>query len=88
VNADTLRLLSTYVIAAIVIAGSYLLLVIPTPDISSDAKLALVTANTGLVLGFIFNRESTTAGQRAAERAVSLGANTAAPANQMTVTAP
>lgn len=79
-TADTARLFATYAIAVVVIIGLFVLLLIPTPEIPPEAKLAIVTTNFGLVLGWVFNRESTAGGQRSAERAVSLGASTTAAA--------
>lgn len=75
-QADTLRLVATYGIAALVLLGCFVLLLIPT-QIGADSLVPFITGTVGLVLGFVFNRESTTGGQRSAERAVTLGANTA-----------
>jgi hypothetical protein len=78
-NADTIRLLFTYVIALLVLVGCFILLINPPATIDGAVLIPFVTGTTGLVLGFVFNRESTTAGQRSAERAVTLGANTSSP---------
>lgn len=75
-NSDNIRLLFTYTIAALVLIGCFILLVIPS-QVGQEGLVPFVTGVVGVVLGFVFNRESTTAGQRASERAVSLGANTA-----------
>lgn len=77
-SADTIRLAATYLIAILVLLGSFVLLLFPS-QVTSDQLLPFLTGIIGMVLGFVFNRESTTAGQRSAERAVSLGANTAVP---------
>jgi len=73
-NSDTLRLLFTYTIAVLVLIGSFVLLVVPS-QVGSEGVIPFVTGVVGIVLGFVFNRESTTAGQRATERAVAQGAN-------------
>lgn len=88
-NADTLRLTFTYVIAIMILVGSFVLLLFPS-QVDQASLLPFITGIIGIVLGFVFNRESTTAGQRAAERSVTLGANTTnqAGTNTMTVTQP
>jgi hypothetical protein len=75
-SADTIRLAFTYAIAALTLVGCFFLLIFPS-QVGSEGLVPFVTGVVGVVLGFVFNRESTTAGQRASERAVSLGANTA-----------
>jgi membrane-bound ClpP family serine protease len=82
VNADTIRLLFTYTIAAMVLIGCFVLLVIPS-QVGAEGVVPFVTGIVGIVLGFLFNRESTTSGQRASERAMQQGAATA---NTPTVT--
>jgi hypothetical protein len=77
-SADTIRLAFTYAIATLVLIGCFFLLIFPS-QVGSEGLVPFVTGVVGVVLGFVFNRESTTAGQRSAERAVSLGANTASP---------
>lgn len=74
-SADTLRLAFTYVIAILILLGSFVLLLFPS-QVDQASLLPFITGIIGIVLGFVFNRESTTAGQRSAERAVTLGANT------------
>lgn len=74
-STDTIRLLFTYGIAAGAMIALFALLFVPTPEIEPQAKLALVTTNLGLVLGWALNKESATGGARAAERAVAQGAN-------------
>jgi hypothetical protein len=73
-NADTLRLWFTYGIAVMVLVGAFVLLIFPS-QVGSDSVVPFVTGIVGIVLGFVFNRESTTAGQRAAERSINQGAN-------------
>lgn len=75
-QADTIRLLFTYTIAAIVLVGCFILLIIPS-QVGQEGLVPFVTGVVGVVLGFVFNRESTTAGQRASERAMAQGANAA-----------
>jgi len=72
-NADTIRLLFTYTIAAMVLIGCFVLLVIPS-QVGAEGVVPFVTGIVGIVLGFLFNRESTTGGQRSAERAFDKGA--------------
>lgn len=72
-NADTIRLIFTYTIAVLVLVGSFLLLIFPS-QIGSEGVIPFVTGIVGIVLGFVFNRESTTSGQRASERAAAQGA--------------
>lgn len=76
-QADTIRLLATYGIAILVLVGCFVLLFFPS-QIEQTALVPFVTGTIGLVLGWVFNRESTNAGQRSSERAVTLGANTSA----------
>ena len=83
-NADTIRLLFTYAIATLILIGSFVLLLFPS-QLTGDSLVPFVSGIIGVVIGFVFNRESTTAGQRSAERAVTLGANTAG--NVPTITA-
>jgi hypothetical protein len=75
VNTDTIRLHYTYGIGIIVLIAAFALLLVPTPDISGEAKLAFVTFVAGIVLGFVFNRESSVSAARATERAIDQGAN-------------
>ena len=75
-NADTIRILFTYVIAVLVLLGSFILLVIPS-QVGAEGVIPFVTGIVGIVLGFVFNRESTTSGQRAQERATKQGADIA-----------
>lgn len=75
VNADTLRLTFTYVIAILILLGAFILLIFPS-QVDQANLLPFITGIIGVVLGFVFNRESTTAGARAQERAVQLGATT------------
>lgn len=73
-NADTIRLSFTYIIALLVLVGCFVLLIFPS-QVGSEGLVPFVTGIVGIVLGFVFNRESTTAGQRSAERAINQGAN-------------
>jgi hypothetical protein len=82
-NADTIRLLFTYSIAVLSLLGCFVLLVIPS-QVGQEGIVPFVTGIVGIVLGFVFNRESTTSGQRASERAVAQGVASAA--NQTTIT--
>lgn len=75
-QADTIRLWATYAIAVLVLVGSFVLLVYPT-QVPIDQIIPFVTGVVGLVLGWVFNRESTAAGARAQERAAAQGATTA-----------
>lgn len=84
-NADTLRLTFTYVIAIMILVGSFVLLLFPS-QVDQASLLPFITGIIGIVLGFVFNRESTNAGQRSAERAVTLGANTTNQAGTNTMT--
>lgn len=72
-NIDTIRLHYTYLIALIVLLGAGYLLLTPTPDITGGEKLAFVGAAVGVVLAFIFNRESAVSAARATERAIEQG---------------
>ncbi len=74
-EADTIRLVATYVIAIVVLVGCFMLLVAPS---QLENPEAFVTVIVGVVLGFVFNRESTTAGARAAERSFAKGGESAA----------
>ena len=73
-NSDTIRLIFTYVIAVLVLLGAFLLLIFPS-QVGAEGVVPFVTGIVGIVLGFVFNRESSTAGARATERAVAQGAN-------------
>jgi hypothetical protein len=74
-STDTWRLHYTYLIGAGVLALAFGLLLLHTPDISGESKLAFVTFVAGIVLGFVFNRESSVSAARAQERAIEQGAN-------------
>ncbi len=74
-ETDKLRLIATYVIAIIVLVGCFYLLAFPS---ELETPEAFVIAIIGVVLGFVFNRESTTAGARAAERSFAKGGESAA----------
>jgi hypothetical protein len=85
-TTDSWRLHYTYAIAIIVLLGAGLMLFIPTPDITGEAKLAFVTFVAGIVLGFVFNRESAVGAARATERAHEAGAAAANPTTPTTLT--
>lgn len=72
-STDSIRLIFTYVIALVVLVGSFLLLWQKLPELTPEALLAVITTALGFVLGFVFNRESTVGGARAAERAFNQG---------------
>lgn len=75
-NADTIRLLFTYVIAVLALVGCFILLVIPS-QVGQEGIVPFVTGIVGIVLGFVFNRESTVSGGRQSERAAKQGADAA-----------
>lgn len=79
-NADTIRLISTYIIAILTLVGCFILLIFPS-QVGQEGLVPFVTGVVGVVLGFVFNRESSTAGGRAAERSMTLGAQAAVPPN-------
>lgn len=72
-NADTIRLHYTYLLAAVIIIGGGALIVLKLNEIPPEALIAFVSGAFGFVLGFIFNRESTVGGARAQERATAQG---------------
>lgn len=67
-----MRMGATYALAALVLVGSFVLLMLPS-QVPSEQLLPFITGITGIVLGWAFNRESTTAGARASERSVQIG---------------
>lgn len=73
---DTIRMAGTYAIAIMVLIGSWSLLVFPS-QVPSEQLLPFITGITGAVIGWAFNRESTTAGARQSERSVTVGAQAA-----------
>ena len=79
-SSDTLRLAFTYVIATMTLVGCFFLLIVPS-QVGSEGLVPFVTGIAGVVLSFVFNRESTTAGARAAERSMAAGAASSAPTN-------
>lgn len=76
-SADTIRMTGTYIIAGMVLVGAFVLLMFPS-QVPSEQLIPFLTGFVGIVLGWAFNRESTTAGARASERAVAAGASAAA----------
>ena len=77
-NTDGWRLHYTYAIAALCLIGGGVLVFLKLGEIPAEALLALITFVFGLVLGFVFNRESSAGQARATERAVAQGANAGA----------
>lgn len=73
-TSDTIRLYFTYAIAVLVLLGTFLLLIWPS-QVPAEQLLPFLTGIVGIVIGFVFNRESTTSGARASERAVAQGAS-------------
>jgi hypothetical protein len=74
VTSDTWRLHYTYLIAILVLLGAWAMLFMPTPDITGGEKLNFAIFVSGIVLGFVFNRESSVSGARSAERQIEQGA--------------
>lgn len=72
-NNDTIRMAGTYTLAGLVLVGSFVLLMFPS-QVPSEQLLPFITGVVGIVLGWAFNRESTTAGARQSERSVNVGA--------------
>jgi hypothetical protein len=70
VNADSIKLWFTYIIALVTIVGGgamlYLIRLDPPTSGSGTLSLAIV-GFIGLALGFVFNRESATQATRAAQ---------------------
>lgn len=78
-QADTLKLIFTYVIATIVIVGGGLMLYASRldPADSNSQNLSLVLAGfIGAAIQFVFNRETQTSTARQVERATAAGAAT------------
>jgi hypothetical protein len=68
-NADTVKLWFTYVIALVVIVGGGAMLYFTT-----DSDLRLVVAGfIGMALAYVFNRETATQATRAAQSSVVVG---------------
>lgn len=76
-TSDTVRMVATYAAALLILIGCFLLLVIQS-QVPSEQLLPFVTGIVGVVIGFLFNRESTTSGARASERSMAVGASTTA----------
>lgn len=72
-QADTIRLAFTYLIALVVIVGGGVLLVVPS-QVPPEQLLPFLTAMIGAVIAFVFNRESANAQARSTERAFTAGA--------------
>lgn len=83
-QADTIKLLFTYVIASVVIVGGGLMLYAMRldPPESNSANLSLLLAGfIGAAIAYVFNRETATQATRAAQSSSASGAaqaNTAA----------
>lgn len=71
-QTDTIRLIFTYAIALVVIVGGGILLVIPS-QIPADQLLPFMTGIFGVVIGFVFQRETAAGQARATERAIAAG---------------
>ena len=75
-NADTIKLWFTYIIALVTIIGGgimlYLIRLDPPQSGSGTLSLAIV-GFMGLALGFVFNRESATQATRAAQSSTAAG---------------
>jgi hypothetical protein len=67
---DTIKVLFTYSIAAIIVIGGFILISLIA---DGDSRLAIVTGFVGAALQFIFNRETQTQTARQVERGVSVG---------------
>lgn len=69
-NADTVKLLFTYVLAFVVVVGGGAMLYatrLDPPDSSSRDYGLLIAGFIGVALTYVFNRESATQATRAAE---------------------
>lgn len=78
-QTDTLKLIFTYLIALLVIAGGGLMLFVSRldPADSNSQNLSLVLAGfIGAAIQFVFNRETQTSTARQVERATAAGAGT------------
>ncbi len=78
-QSDTIKLLATYLIAVLVLVGTFVLLMVPS-QVPAEQLLPFLTGITGVVLGWTFNKETSAAQARATERAVSLGQQQTPPA--------
>ncbi len=72
-QTDTLRLAFTYVIALVIVVGGGILLIVPS-QVPPEQLLPFMTGIFGLVLGYVFTRDTQVGSARAAERAVAAGA--------------
>ncbi len=79
-QVDTLRLAFTYTIALVIVIGGGILLVVPS-QVPPEQLLPFMTGIVGTVIGFVFQRESSSGAARQTERAFATGA-----ASQPTVT--
>ncbi len=75
-ETDKIRLVATYLIAIIVLAGCFTLLMVPS-QVDPKELLPFITGITGLTLGWTFQKEGAAASTRQTERAVALGQQTA-----------
>lgn len=76
-QADTIKLLFTYTIAAVVIIGGGLILYLTRldpPDSNSQNISLLIAGFIGAAVTFVFNRESATQATRAAQSSSAAGA--------------
>ena len=76
-SADTIRLAFAYSIALVVVAAGMvqIYVLLDKGIISGDAGLAILGPLIGAAVTFVWQREATTQGSRASERAVAQGAN-------------
>lgn len=84
-NADSIKLWFTYIIALVTIIGGgiMLFLIRLDPPDSGSATLSLaIVGFVGLALGFVFNRESATQATRAAQSSTAAGVAASQPPPQ------
>lgn len=73
-NTDTIKVIYTYTIATIIIAGGLGILYLTRLDPPSPNNLGLVVAGfIGAAIQFVFNRETQTQTARQVERATAAG---------------
>lgn len=79
-KSDTIKAVTSSATALIIVGGGLFMIYQLTTShvISGDAALAILGPLIGGAAAWVFGRDSTAGGQRAAERAVTLGANAAA----------
>lgn len=72
IATDKLQLLFTYLIALVVIVGAGVMYLALPPGEERQSVLPFLTATLGIVIGFVFQRETATSTARAHDRAVTL----------------